>query len=57
MIKILIGTKNPGKIQGAKEAFEKYLQNGAPLAYKKQQVEVAPGVFIEINDMGGKNGY
>ena len=24
---------------------------------KKQQVEVAPGVFIEINDMGGKNGY
>lgn len=24
---------------------------------KKQQVEVAPGVFIDINDMGGKNGY
>ena len=27
MIKILIGTKNPGKIQGAKEAFEKYFDN------------------------------
>lgn len=23
-MKILIGTKNPGKIQGAKEAFENY---------------------------------
>ena len=27
MIKILMGTKNPGKIQGAKEAFEKYFDN------------------------------
>ncbi len=26
-MKILIGTKNPGKIQGAKEAFEKYFNN------------------------------
>ena len=26
-MKILIGTKNPGKIQGAKEAFEKYFAN------------------------------
>ncbi len=26
-MKILIGTKNPGKIQGAKEAFEKYYKN------------------------------
>ncbi len=26
-MKILMGTKNPGKIQGAKEAFEKYFQN------------------------------
>ena len=25
-MKILIGTKNPGKIQGAKEAFEKYFE-------------------------------
>ena len=23
-MKILIGTKNPGKIEGAKQAFEKY---------------------------------
>ncbi|MBE5821891.1 MAG: inosine/xanthosine triphosphatase [Clostridiales bacterium] len=26
-MKILIGTKNPGKIQGAKEAFENYFNN------------------------------
>ena len=26
-MKILIGTGNPGKIQGAKEAFEKYFEN------------------------------
>lgn len=26
-MKILIGTRNPGKIQGAKEAFEKYFDN------------------------------
>lgn len=26
-MRILIGTKNPGKIQGAKEAFEKYFDN------------------------------
>ena len=26
-MKILMGTKNPGKIQGAKEAFEKYYEN------------------------------
>ena len=26
-MKILIGTKNPGKIQGAKEAFEKYFDS------------------------------
>ena len=26
-MKILMGTKNPGKIEGAKEAFEKYFEN------------------------------
>lgn len=26
-MKILIGTKNPGKIEGAKQAFEKYFEN------------------------------
>ena len=26
-MKILMGTKNPGKIKGAKEAFEKYFEN------------------------------
>ena len=27
MMKILMGTKNPGKIEGAKQAFEKYFDN------------------------------
>lgn len=26
-MKILMGTKNPGKIEGAKEAFERYFDN------------------------------
>ena len=26
-MKILMGTKNPGKIEGAKQAFEKYFDN------------------------------
>ena len=26
-MKILMGTKNPGKIEGAKQAFEKYFEN------------------------------
>ena len=26
-MKILIGTKNPGKIEGAKQAFERYFNN------------------------------
>ena len=26
-MKILIGTKNPGKLEGAKQAFEKYFDN------------------------------
>ena len=26
-MKVLIGTKNPGKIEGAKNAFEKYYDN------------------------------
>ncbi len=26
-MKILIGTKNPGKIEGAKKAFEKYFES------------------------------
>ncbi len=26
-MKILMGTKNPGKIEGAKQAFEKYFNN------------------------------
>ena len=26
-MKILIGTKNPGKLEGAKQVFEKYFDN------------------------------
>ena len=26
-MKILMGTKNPGKIEGAKQSFEKYFEN------------------------------
>ena len=26
-MKILMGTKNPGKIEGARQAFEKYFDN------------------------------
>ena len=26
-MKILMGTKNPGKIEGARQAFEKYFEN------------------------------
>ncbi len=26
-MKLLIGTKNPGKIEGAKQAFSKYFKN------------------------------
>ena len=35
-MKILIGTKNPGKIQGAKEAFE----NGTSVAWANDNTEV-----------------
>lgn len=27
MLKVLIGTRNPGKVEGAKQAFEKYFDN------------------------------
>lgn len=40
-MKILMGTKNPGKIEGAKQAFEKYFEN----------VEIEGiGVSSDVND-------
>ena len=34
-MKVLIGTKNPGKIQGAKEAFKNYFDTFASDAQKR----------------------
>lgn len=39
-------------VTSIQEAFEKYLQNGAPLAYKKQQVEVERALSV-IKNAGG----
>ena len=44
-MQILIGTKNPGKIQGAKEAFEKYFDN----------VEIE-GIFVD-SEVGNQPFY
>ena len=53
-MKILIGTKNPGKIEGAKQAFEKYFENveikGIPVSS-----EVADQPINEEIFMGAKN--
>ena len=41
-MKILIGTKNPGKIQATKEAFEKYWEDveiqGIPVPSEVQEI-------------------
>lgn len=39
-------------VSSIQEAFDKYLQNGAPLAYKKQQVEVEKALNV-IKNAGG----
>lgn len=45
-MKVLIGTKNPGKIQGAKEAFEKYFDD-----VQIEGIPVSSGVSDEpVND-------
>lgn len=53
-MKIIIGTKNPGKIEGAKQAFEKYFQNveieGIPV-----ESEVANQPVNEEIFQGAKN--
>ena len=53
-MKILIGTKNPGKIEGAKQAFEKYFENveieGIPVASEVSDQPVNEEIF-----QGAKN--
>ena len=53
-MKILIGTKNPGKIEGARQAFEKYFENveieGIPVASEVADQPVNEEIF-----QGAKN--
>ena len=53
-MKILIGTQNPGKVQGAKEAFERYFED-----FEIEGIHVSSDVIDEpINDeiyVGAKN--
>ena len=53
-MKILIGTKNPGKIEGAKLAFEKYFENieiqGVPVESEVSAQPVNEEIF-----QGAKN--
>ena len=48
-MKILIGTKNPGKIEGARQAFEKYFENveieGIPVASEVANQPVNEEIF------------
>lgn len=53
-MKILIGTKNPGKIEGAKQAFEKYFEN-VEIKGIAVSSEVADQPINEEIFMGAKN--
>ena len=53
-MKILMGTKNPGKIQGAKEAFEKYFDN-VEIEGIKVSSEVGDQPFNKEILLGAKN--
>lgn len=58
-MKILIGTKNPGKIQGAKEAFEKYFDNvevegipvGSNVSNQPVNKEIYEGAKNRVNNL------
>lgn len=58
-MKVLVGTKNPGKIQGAKEALEKYYKNidiqGIPVSsdVSKQPIdnEIYEGAKNRVNNL------
>lgn len=53
-MKILMGTKNPGKIEGAKEAFEKYFDN-VEIEGVSVDSEVSDQPVNEEIFMGAKN--
>ena len=53
-MKILMGTKNPGKVQGAKEAFEKYFDN-VEIEGIKVSSEVGDQPFNKEILLGAKN--
>ena len=53
-MKILMGTKNPGKIEGAKQAFEKYFDN-VEIEGVKVSSEVSDQPFNEEIIAGAKN--
>lgn len=53
-MKILMGTKNPGKIEGAKQAFEKYFDN-VEIEGIKVESEVPNQPFDEEILTGAKN--
>ena len=53
-MKILIGTKNPGKIEGAKQAFEKYFDN-VEIEGISVESEVGNQPFNEEILQGAKN--
>lgn len=53
-MKILMGTKNPGKVQGAKEAFEKYFDN-IEIEGIKVSSEVGDQPFNKEILLGAKN--
>ena len=53
-MKILMGTKNPGKVEGAKQAFEKYFDN-VEIEGVKANSEVSDQPFNEEIIQGAKN--
>ena len=58
-MRILIGTKNPGKIEGAKQAFEKFFENveikGVPVSsnvgYKPINEEILQGSKNRVKNL------
>ena len=58
-MKVLIGTKNPGKIEGAKRALEKYYQNVELIGVKVESnvneqpvgVETYKGALNRVNNL------
>ena len=54
-MKILMGTKNPGKIEGAKQAFEKYRSQGFSGSSVVKNPSAGVGDVGLIPDLGGSH--